>query len=137
MSRDFDPVIIGVGEVVNRSRKVEDAREPLSLMLEAIQNAITDSGLPDQYLRTFKREVDSLDIVNSWTWPYPDLPALISKKLDISPSRRYTSPDGGNQPGLLLDQACQRITRNESKFCILTGGEALASRLSSSLYRML
>jgi hypothetical protein len=124
MSHDLEPVIIGVGEVANRSKRVEDAREPLHLMLEAINAAFDDAGLS---LNAVRSHVDSLDVIRTWTWPYKDLPSLLASKLGLVSGRRYESPDGGNQPGKLLDEACQRLARGDSTMCLLTGGEALAS----------
>ena len=120
------PVIIGVADVVNRSTKVEDAREPVDLMHQAIIDAINDTGLIAQ-ATTLQSAIDSIDIVNTWTWPYPDLPGLLSKKLGVDAKHRLLSPHGGNQPGLLFDEAAKRITLGQTKVAVVTGGEALAS----------
>jgi hypothetical protein len=54
------PVIIGVGDFVNRSKKVEDAIEPLQLMILAIQEAIKDTGLDASQLAALQAEIDSV-----------------------------------------------------------------------------
>lgn len=122
------PVVIGVGDFINRSKKVEDAVEPLELMLSAIDEAVKDTGLSEPSSRTLRAAVDSLDVVRTWTWPYPDLPRLIAERLGIDPVRKHYTDHGGNQPGLLFDEAARRISKGETKVAILTGGEALASR---------
>lgn len=121
------PVVIGVGDFVNRSKRVEDAVEPLQLMLNAIEKAIADTGISESSSQDLRAAVDSLDVVRTWTWPYPDLPGLLAQRLNIDPSRKNYTDHGGNQPGLVFDEAAQRILRGESKVAILTGGEALAS----------
>jgi hypothetical protein len=121
------PIVIGVGDFINRSKRVEDAVEPLQLILNAIEEAVKDTGLPEPSLHTLRAAVDSLDVVRTWTWPYPDLPGLIAERLRISPSRKHYTDHGGNQPGLLFDEAARRISKDETKVAILTGGEALAS----------
>jgi len=126
------PIVIGVGDVVNRSKKVEDAIEPLQLMLQAIQQALQDTGLDAPTAAALQREIDSVDVVRSWTWPYPDLPGLIAERLAASPRRKCLSEHGGNQPGRLFDEAARRISKGESKVAVLTGGEALASRMSQA-----
>ena len=118
------PVIIGVGDVVNRSTKVEDATEPLKLILQAIEKALEDTKIASSQL---KQAIDSIDVVQSWTWPYTDLPGLIGKHLNVKPKHKTYSPIGGNQPGKLLDDAARRIALGQSKVVVLTGGEALAS----------
>lgn len=122
------PVIIGVGDVVNRSKKIEDAIEPLGLIVEAIQKALSDTALNPTASAKLKNHIDSLDVVRSWTWPYPDLPASIAERLGIDPNRRHYSEHGGNQPAYLLDEAARRVSKGENQVAIVTGGEALASR---------
>ncbi|KAI7510250.1 hypothetical protein KC347_g4521, partial [Hortaea werneckii] len=121
------PVIFGVGDVVNRSKKIEDAIEPLGLIVEAIQKAIADTSLSPTASTKLKNSIDSLDVVRSWTWPYPDLPGSIAEHLGIDPKRRHYSEHGGNQPALLLDEAARRVSKGENQVAIVTGGEALAS----------
>ncbi|RMY46952.1 hypothetical protein D0863_15739 [Hortaea werneckii] len=121
------PVIIGVGDVVNRSKKIEDAIEPLGLIVEAIQKALSDTSLNPTASAKLKNSIDSLDVVRSWTWPYPDLPGSIAERLGIDPKRRHYSEHGGNQPAYLLDEAARRVSKGENQVAVVTGGEALAS----------
>lgn len=121
------PIVIGVGDIINRSKQIEDAVEPLQLMLAAINVAFEDTALTSSSVKSLRAAVDSLDVVRTWTWPYHDLPGLIAEHLGIVPKRKGYSEHGGNQPGLLFDEAARRISKGESKVAILTGGEALAS----------
>ena len=124
------PVVIGVGDVKNKSLDVEDSTEPMQLMLQAILLAIKDTGLPPSAAGRLQSDIDSLDVVGSWTWPYPDLPGLLSEKLGVEPRHKFYSEHGGNQPAKLFDEAARRISLGESKVADVTGGEALASRKS-------
>jgi hypothetical protein len=117
------PIIVGIADIANRSTSPADAREPADLMHNAIVDALTDAGSANLQSR-----IDSIDVVATWTWPYPDLPGLLAQKLTVKPKRKHLSPHGGNQPGLLFDEAAKRITRGESSVAVVTGGEALASR---------
>lgn len=126
------PVIIGVGDIVNRSKKVEDAIEPLQLMIQAIQEAIKDTGLQPADLAALQSSIDSVDVVKSWTWPC-DYPGLIAERLAFRPVHCEYSEHGGNQPTKLVDDAARRISLGESKVAIVTGGEALASCRSHCL----
>lgn len=128
----FTPVIIGVADVVNRSTKVEDAREPLDLITQAIQDAISDTALSSGSCETLRKSIDSIDVVATWTWPYSDLPGLISNNLRIKPKRKFYTDHGGNKPGKCLDEAARRISLGETTVEVVTGGEALASRKSST-----
>jgi hypothetical protein len=122
------PVIIGVADVKNKSLRPEDALEPMALMLRAIHLAIADTSLSAFFAEDLLSSIDDISAVATWTWPYPDLPALLAAKLGVQPRRKHYSEHGGNQPAKLLDEAARRIARRESKVCVVTGGEALASR---------
>jgi acetyl-CoA acetyltransferase len=122
------PIIVGVGDIKNRSITVADAKEPATLMLEAIQVAINDAS--SSSASDLKSAIESIDVVKTWTWPYPDLPGLLAEKLGVEKSvkwKRY-SDHGGDKPGKLFDEAAKRIAKGDCKVAIITGGEALASR---------
>lgn len=120
------PIIIGVGDVKNRN--ISDAKEPATLMLEAIELALQDAS--PSSVSDLKAAIDSIDVVRTWTWPYADLPGLLSEKLGVQDTVKWKhySEHGGNQPGKLFDEAAKRIARGKSKAALITGGEALASR---------
>ncbi len=40
------PVIVGVGEIVDRPKEIAEGLEPLSLLVEALKRAEADSGAP-------------------------------------------------------------------------------------------
>ena len=126
------PIVVGVADVVNRSRKVEDAIEPLVLIEQAVQGALKDTGLSESSARRLQSEIDSLDVVRSWTWPYPDLPSLLAKRLAIKPTRRYYTEHSGDKIGKCFDEAARRISLGETKVAVLGGGEALASCSSTT-----
>ncbi|KAF2132888.1 acetyl-CoA acetyltransferase [Dothidotthia symphoricarpi CBS 119687] len=118
------PIIIGVGDVKNRSTT---AKEPATLILEAIRLAIHDAG--SSSASALQASIDSIDVVRTWTWPYPDLPGLVARELGVQDGLKWKaySEHGGDKPGRMFDAACKRIASGEVKVAVLTGGEALAS----------
>lgn len=121
------PIVVGVGDFVNRSTAIADAHEPLTLIINAIEIALKDTDLPDDKRSRLKSTIDSIDVVRPWTWPYDDLPGDINQRLGAHASHRFQSDHGGNKPGKLFDQAARRISKGQTKVAIVTGGEALAS----------
>lgn len=121
------PVVIGVGDIKNGSKRLEDAIEPADLVVKAIEAAIGDSGVSGRATRDLRSNIDSIDVVATWTWPYADLPGLLSKKLGVQPRHKHYSSHGGNSPGKLFDDAARRVSQGKSKVAVVTGGEALAS----------
>lgn len=124
----FTPVVIGVGDIKNRSTKIEDAIEPMQLMLQAILRAIKDTNLQPSLTTELQSKIDSVSVVATWSWNYHDLPGLLSEKLDVKPTYKVLSHHAGDSPAKLFDEAARRISFGESKVAIVTGGEALASR---------
>lgn len=122
------PVIIGVGDVRNRSQDVADAVEPMQLMMQATLNALEDATTALSASGKLRSSIDSLSVVATWTWPYSDLPGLLAERLGIRPKHKVYSEHGGNQPIRLLDDAARSISQGNSRVAIVTGGEALASR---------
>lgn len=130
-SMDYDgstPVIIGVGDVKNRSQNTDDAIEPMHLMLQAILEALRDATSAPSCRQKLRSSIDSVSVVATWTWPYADLPGLLAENLGIKPKHKFYSEHGGNQPIKLVDEAARSISQGRSRVAIVTGGEALASR---------
>ncbi|CAM1506231.1 Fc.00g058720.m01.CDS01 [Cosmosporella sp. VM-42] len=117
------PIIIGVGEAINKIVDPFHPIEPLDLILEAIRRSIADASISNTELAA----ADSISVVPPWTWAYPDLPRLIAERLQIQPTHLVIGDHGGNQPALLCDEAARRISVGESSVAIIAGGEALAS----------
>ena len=127
MSRRKTPVVVGVGDIKNKSLTLKDALEPMQLMVQATQLAIKDAGLSPAASQEMQASIDSISVVATWTWNYHDLPGLIGEKLGVKPAYKVLSEHGGNSPAKLFDEAARRISLNEAKVAVVTGGEALAS----------
>jgi acetyl-CoA C-acetyltransferase len=116
---DTAPVIVGVGEVTQRTQDPAQALEPLALMAAALHAADQDAGASVLAL------VDSLDVVQEFSWPYADAPLQLSQRLGINPERRVYGPVGGETPVHFIHEAALRIWRGESTVAALVGAEAL------------
>ncbi|ATY59631.1 acetyl-acetyltransferase [Cordyceps militaris] len=121
------PILVGVGDVRNKSSKPEDALEPSKMMTRAIRNALGDTGLDAAAQKQVLNETDSLRIIPTWTWAYNDLLSTVAEDLGIKPTTKEMPTHGGNQPALQCDEAARAIANRQSKVAILTGGEAMAS----------
>ncbi|KAJ5753601.1 uncharacterized protein N7511_007754 [Penicillium nucicola] len=119
------PVIIGVGEIKNASRLKEDAIEPLHLMLSAIKRSAHDAT----NFRTAEliASLDSVSVVASSTWPYKDLPELLSENLGVKPSFKAYSDLKGSAPVQLIDDTARMIAKGDIEVGVVVGGEAMAS----------
>ena len=116
-SEDRIPVIVGIGEIVDRPKEIAEGLEPLTLLVEALKRAEQDSG------GKLLGEIASLDIVNFLSWRYRDPEKQLSDRLGIAPKHAYYGPVGGESPIRYLHEAAQRIARGCSVAAVC-GAEA-------------
>ncbi len=115
---DRVPVIVGVGEIVDRPKEIAEGLEPLTLLEQALGRAEQDSG------SKLLGEIQSLDIVNFLSWRYRDPEIALCERLGIQPKHAYYGPVGGESPIRYLHEAAQRIARGECGVAAICGAEA-------------
>src|SRR5438132_10095194 len=115
---DRIPVIVGVGEIVDRQKEISKGLEPLVLLEQALKRAEADSG------SKLLGEIQSLDIVNFLSWRYRDPEIQLSDRLGVKPKHAYYGPVGGESPIRYLHEAAQRIARGECSVAAVCGAEA-------------
>ena len=115
---DRTPVIIGIGEIVDRPTDPALALEPLALMAAAVHAANDDAG------GNFLSRIDSLDIINLVSWRYDSVAKRLSERLGINPARAVYGFVGGETPTTRLHEAALRIMNGNSMVAVVTGGEA-------------
>jgi acetyl-CoA C-acetyltransferase len=118
LSEDRIPVIVGVGEIVDRPKEITDGLEPLALLEAALRRAEADSGAK------LLGEIGSLDIVSFLSWRYRDPEKLLAARLGVTPAHCYYGPVGGESPIRYLHEAAQRIARGECSVAAVCGAEA-------------
>lgn len=121
MSEDRIPVLVGVGEIIDRPADPVLGLEPLALMARALKRADADAG------GGLLGAIDSLDVVNLMSWQYSDAARQLADRLGISPGRAVYGPLGGESPVRCLHEAALRIARGESQVAAICGGEALST----------
>lgn len=123
------PVIIGVGQINDRTEDPGDGLDPIHLMAEALKRADTDAG--GDWLAT----CDSLAVVSQLGWPQLNpVDGTLCELLGIEPRHsEQTAIPSGDSPVLLLQEAANRIARGEATVCAVVGAEALrtAGRLAA------
>jgi acetyl-CoA C-acetyltransferase len=117
-SEDRIPVIVGVGEIVDRPKDIADGLEPLALLEQALKRAEADSG------GELLGDLGSLDVVNFLSWRYRDPEKLLADRLGAKPSHCYYGPVGGESPIRYLHEAAKRIARGECSVAAVCGAEA-------------
>jgi acetyl-CoA C-acetyltransferase len=119
---DRIPVIVGVGESIDRPSSAAAGLEPLALMAQAARAAAQDAA--DHSGAALLASVDSLDIVCELSWPYVDAPGRLSALLGMAPRRAVLGPIGGESPIRFLHDAALRIAAGSSEVGLVVGAEA-------------
>src|SRR4029077_20372750 len=121
LPEDRIPVIVGVGEIVDRPKELTAGIEPLTLLEQALKRAEADSGA------NLLGDIGSLDVVNFLSWRYRDPEKQLANRLGITPAHLYYRPVGGESPIRYLHEAAQRIARGECSVAAVCGAEAQSS----------
>jgi acetyl-CoA C-acetyltransferase len=124
MAKGLDPrlpVLVGVGQLSQSDG--DRSLEPADLMVEAARRAERDSGTTG-VLST----VDSVRVINEFSWRYPDPGFLVAERLGASPAETVTTVTGGNYVQALVNRTALDIQAGRNDLVLLTGGEAWRSR---------
>jgi len=116
------PVLIGTGQVLQRAEGLDDARDPVALMVEAITLAASDAGLSSV------PNPDAIRVVSLLSWKYGNPAQFIAEDLGLTPRGLGLSAMGGNTPQTLVNAASRQILAGELDLVILTGGETTRTR---------
>jgi len=116
------PVLIGTGQVVQRAQGLDDARDPVALMVEAITLAAEDAGLSSV------PNPDAIRVVSLLAWKYGNPAHFIAQDLGLTPRELGLSAMGGNTPQTLVNAASRQILAGDLDLVILTGGESTRTR---------
>ena len=119
------PVLIGAGQFLHRAEGIDDALDPATLMVAAIERAAEDAGL-----RSIPA-VDSIRVVGLLSWRYGNPAHIVAGLLGQSPRELAYTTMGGNSPQSLLNATALEIQRGELDIAILTGGEAFRTRMKA------
>lgn len=118
MVRASLPVVVGVGQVEQRAEDPVTAREPLSLMEDALRAAAEDAGS-----RELLAQADALYVIRG-IWPYRNPAAVLAERLGNQRCSTIGTPFGGNVVQQSVHHAALRIVRGESEIALLTGAES-------------
>lgn len=116
------PVLVGQGQVLQRTNDLADALDPIHLMAEAVVRASGDATLSQI------PNPDAVLAVRSLSTKHPNPAQGVADVLNISPRQLGITPHGGNMPQALVNLAAREIQAGRIDLVILTGGEATRTR---------
>jgi len=118
MTRDQGiPVLVGVGQVLQRLEDPREAEEPLALMIAALEQAGTDSGAP-----CLLQRAESIYVPRGAT-SYGDPGRLVARRLGATPSETVGTPYGGNFAQACVIDAAREIRAGRRSVALVVGAE--------------
>src|SRR5436190_15820853 len=120
------PVLVGGGQVNQRTSEGDPAREPVDLIVEAARRAAEDAGTNGKLLGA----VDAVRVVSLLSWRYRDPGALVAERLGASPKETAVTTPGGNTPQSLVNRTALDIMAGRNDVVVIGGAEAWRTRMS-------
>lgn len=111
------PILVGVGQVLNRIQDLSEALEPLEMMWEAIQLAEIDADAGK-----FLRHVQSIRVVRGM-WSYQNPAKLIGQRLGATNFETVGTLIGGNQNQAVINTTACEIRDGKLDLVLITGAE--------------
>jgi acetyl-CoA C-acetyltransferase len=121
------PVIIGGGQVNQRTAEGDPAREPVDLIVEAARRASANAGLSGDAVLA---AVDAVRIVSLLSWRYRDPGRLVGERIGASPRHTAVTTPGGNSPQSLVSRTALDIAAGRNDVVLIGGAEAWRTRMS-------
>jgi acetyl-CoA C-acetyltransferase len=125
--RELDPrtpVIVGVGQLVQREPDLTNPREPVELSVEALRRAVADSGATTDLLAL----ADLVYAVPSASWTYGNQAGRVAELVGATEAGTVqSSPYGGDGAQLVVNDAAQQVVDGAADVVLLTGAEAGAT----------
>ncbi len=117
------PVIVGVGQVVQREPQLDRLLDPADLAVRALRRAAEDAGA-----ESLLTAADSVFAVASASWAYRDLAAEVASRLGATARETVVSARfGGDAAQALVNEAGQAVIDGEHDVVLVCGAEAGAS----------
>ena len=111
------PVLVGVGQVLNRLETLAEAKEPLEMMMDAILMAEKDTGV-DKLLT----QAQSVRVVRGM-WGYENPAKLLAERIGAGGAESVGTLIGGNQNQVVINETASAILNNGLDLAVITGAE--------------
>ena len=111
------PVVVGVGQFLNRIESLEQAVEPLQMMLAAVRRAEADTGVGRML-----KHAQSVRVVRGM-WNYQNPAAAIAEEVGASGAQTVGTLIGGNQNQALMNHTAAEILAGKFDLVLIAGGE--------------
>jgi acetyl-CoA C-acetyltransferase len=117
MTNPNTPVLVGVGQLLHRIESLDEALEPLEMMLRVSRQAERDTGAGD-----LLRQVQSVRVIRG-LWSYANPARFIAERIGAPGAQTVGTLFGGNQNQAVLNRTALSILAGELDLVLITGAE--------------
>ena len=114
---DRTPIFVGVAQVEQREDDPSSAKEPLDLMVQAIEAAAVDCGNPN-----ILQAADSVRVVRG-IWGYGNPARVVAERIGATGAETGLTSLGGNYVQSLTNRSFLDIQSGKNDIIVVTGGE--------------
>ena len=111
------PILVGVGQILNRIDDLDDALEPLDMMVEACRLAQNDADCAP-----FLDQVQSVRVVRG-IWSYENPAKYIGEYFGATNFETIGTLIGGNQNQAVINETAMQIQEGKLDLVLITGAE--------------
>ncbi len=111
------PVIIGVGQLLQRINDPLQGKEPIDMMVAAVKKAAEDAGNPG-----LLKQVESVCVIRG-AWKYRQPAGYVAAAIGSPSAEKTGTCYGGNMVQSLLNVSALEILTGEKSLLVLTGAE--------------
>ena len=111
------PVIVGVGQFLNHIESLEQAIEPLEMMMRAARRAEADANVGG-----FLAQTQSVRVVRG-IWNYENPAGAIAERIGAAGAETVGTLIGGNQNQVLMNQTAAEVLAGKFDLVLITGAE--------------
>jgi acetyl-CoA C-acetyltransferase len=116
------PVVVGVGQFLNRVDHGAEPRSPVELALEALSLAEADAGA------TLAKRAGVVAMAQVFSWRYRDPARLVADAVGADRAATWYPAAGGNTPQMLLNRLGRLVAEGRLEVGVLLGAEAWRTR---------
>jgi acetyl-CoA C-acetyltransferase len=111
------PVLVGVGQLLNRVEDLDQAIEPVEMMLRAGALAEADAGASG-----LLKQVQSVRVIRG-LWRYQNPARLVAERIGAAGAQTVGTLFGGNQVQAVVNRSAASILAGELDLVLITGAE--------------
>lgn len=130
---DSTPILVGCGDVTDRTTPIEVGRSPFDLISQAAKIALADTGASG-----VRESIDTVAVVRLFSdtshrfatklGSSTNPPKSVADRLGIQAARYIYTWNGGNMPQYLVNQFAEAISEGQIGAALIAGGEALRTQ---------